>query len=183
MTGERVEDKKSDVSVISSVHQRTSQTPKAPLKLFRPYELDGPETKPRQVSSSSPPKKSISSPPMPSNNASTMFEENRPPSSSSSSSTSSLGREKQLFSSLGLVQPPMHLVAEKNSIDADQSQSSPSVSPKSDVESEKLSGSEEKNQPDSTNLKRKSIFNYPNPNKTSSHRKQFKVKRIPTNFE
>lgn len=158
--------------------QRTPQTSKLPLKLFRPYELDGPEIKARQVSSSSTAKQSIPSPSISSNNVLNIFEENRPPSSSSSSSS---GREKQLFNSLGLVQPSTDLIADKSSIIADQSQSSPSISsneetsPRSDIEAEKHS-------PDSTNMKRKSIFTYPNPNKTSSYRKQFKVKRIPTSI-
>jgi hypothetical protein len=155
-------------------YQISSQVSKPKSKLFRPYDLDSPNSNSRQTSPCSPTttKKSTPSPTNLSNSTSSVPDELQ---------TSSSGRDKQVFNSLGLVQQSTDIISEKASSVQDLSQRSPSISTSEDSTSvEMISIKQDEhldksvsNVSSAVTLKRKSVFS--SNTKKSSNRKQSKT--------
>ncbi|CAF1166624.1 unnamed protein product [Adineta steineri] len=155
-------DKKSEQSLGSS---------KPKLKLFRPYDLDSPNSNSHQTPPSSPSitKKSTPSPTILSNP------------DESQTTTTSFGKEKQLFNSLGLVQQSTDLISEtSSSTTSEESSSIETVSSQQDNHSDK-SHSNIKDSSLSVTFKRKSTFS--SNTKQSSNRKQSKIDPIQNTSE
>ncbi|CAF0796709.1 unnamed protein product [Rotaria sp. Silwood1] len=154
--------------------EQISQLSKPKLKLFRPYDLDTPNSNSHQASPSSPnvTKKSTLSPSTCSNSNLTISDE-------SQQTVSSSGKEKQLFNTLGLVQQSTDLLTEKSSlietVPLEDSTSNETVFTQEDNRLDNILS----NTKDSSlfvTLKRKSVFSSNTQN--SPNRKQSKIDKI-----
>jgi len=181
-------DKKCEVSLIlfkegilnNSFQQQSSSLSKPKSKLFRPYDLDSPNSNSHQTSPSSPTatKKSTPSPSTFPSTTSAFPDE--------SQTITSAGKEKQLFNSLGLVQQSTDIISENSSF----IETSPSITISEDSTSIETISTQQDNHLDksvsvikdsssSNKLKRKSFCS----SNKSSNRKQSKIDTIHNTVE